>query len=245
MKSLHRSLAAGLALVALILTAAPALAQGMGTPSPSWMIGTQDLKFRRTLASTATTPFSGNGAGYTSGSIFTNTGAVAGSFRDSTYIIRANTAGQMQFDTTTAFSLANLEDWTPKQPGIAAVTATDSVWAWSLQFYPVNDGWTTALAASSTGGGATITADSLQYYMELSFDGGQTWQRTISLVAFILENGTSNSFHLAFNSLTPASESGTIGPANFLQYNALYRYVFVHDCAGRYGVRLLYPRAIR
>lgn len=225
----------------LLLVAAAVLIPSLtiaGTSAFPWVPGTKALMLRRTLASTATTPYSGPN----SGSLYNVAGTVVGSFRDSAFIFRANTAGQMQFDTLSAFSLADLPGWCPVPASIVAAAAGDSLWAFSLEFLPVNDGFTTALAAGTTGGGATITADSLNYYMEVSLDGGINWNRTISLLAHILETGTTNSFHLAFNSQPMWAESGTLGPANFLSYNALYRFVLVHDCAGKYQAVLTYPK---
>lgn len=233
---LKRFMRTGLVLAALVLP----LTAMAGTSAFPWRPGSVDLMFRRTLASTATTPYSGPN----SGMLRNVAGTVVGSYRDSSFIIRANTAGQMQFDTTTAFSLASLPGWCPVPASIVAAAAGDSLWAFSLEMLPVNDGFTTALAAGTTGGGATITADSLNYYMEVSTDGGVNWNRTISLLAFILETGTTNSFHLAFNSQPMWAESGTLGPANFLSYNALYRFVLVHDCAGKYALRLTYPQLV-
>lgn len=242
MRMLKRFTAAGLVLAAVLLSVGPSFAQGLGGPTP-WTVGTLELKFRRTLPMTATTPFSGQFAG----KLYNVAGTQVGTYIDSTYIVRANTAGNMQFDTTTVFSITDMPDWTPKNASVVAAVAGDSVWAFSLCMYSVNDGFTTALAAGTTGGGATITADSLKYYLEVSTDGGVNWQRTISLLADIPEFGTSNTFYHAFNSQTPTAESGTLGPANFWEVagNAIYRFILVHDSAGKYGVRLNYPKAIR
>lgn len=233
---LKRFLGVGLLLAALLISS---LATA-GTSAFPWRPGTKNLSFRRTLASTATTPYSGP----SSGLLYNVAGTVVGSFRDSAFIVRANTAGNMQFDTLETFSIAELQGWCPVPASIVAAAAGDSLWAFSLEFLPVNDGFTTALAAGTTGGGATITADSLNYYMEVSLDGGINWNRTISLLAFILETGTTNSFHLAFNSQPMWAESGTLGPANFLSYDALYRFVLVHDCAGKYAAKLTYPQLL-
>lgn len=229
---------AALLLALAVLVPAVALA---GTSAFPWRPATYNLKFHRT--SNSLTGYAQQD-GSINGKIYNAAGTAVGTYRDSTFIVRAPVAGYMQFDTTSAFSLGSLDGWCPVPASVVGAAASDSLWAFSLDFLSVNDGFTSTLGAGTTGGGATITADSLNYYMEVSTDGGINWNRTISLLAFILETGTTNSFHLAFNSQPMWAESGTLGPANFLSYDALYRFVLVHDCAGKYQARLTYPQLV-
>lgn len=233
-------LAAGLVLA--VCLAVPVYAQGLGGGPTNWTVGSVDLSWHRT--SNSLTGYTGEG----SGKIYGAAGAQVGTFRDSAYIVRANTAGNMQFDTTATFSLSTMKDWTQRKASLSeAAVAGDSVWVCSLLMYPVNDGFTATLGAGTTGGGATITADSLKYYQEVSMDGGINWVRTISLLADIPEFSTTNAFYHAFNSQIPTAESGTLGPANFFEVSggAKYRFVLVHDSSGKYGLKLLYPKAVR
>lgn len=226
----------------LLLLGADAFAQGLGGPAP-WTIGTVNVPFRRT---------SNNPNGYSGqpsdGKLRNASGTVVGSYRDSLWIIRANTANQMQFDTSGTFSIADMPDWiaTRSNPSTAATVANDSLWAFSVNFYPVNDGLTATLGAGTTGGGATITADTVSYYQECSFDGGVTWVRARAGngITSIVELGTSNAFYWACNSLAPTFEGTFDTPSIFFPI-VQNRFVFIHDCSGQYGVKILYPKGIR
>ena len=250
MLMLKRFTAACLVLAAVLLSVAPSFAQGLGGGPTPFTIGTTDLKFRRTLAATATTPYSGQGAGR----FINSSGVVVGSFIDSTFLFRNPVAGNMSFDTTETFTLSDLKDWVPVHTANNVALAVDSLWMWTLHVLPVNDGYTTALGAGTTGGGVTISADTLNFYFEVSSDGGQNWSRPrtgvpVSYLKAVTSPTTVATampfFRVPFCSTQPIITSPTISPVAWFVPGDVYRFVIVNDFAGKFRVQLSYPKGIR